>query len=72
MANNVKSCKKFDEKAQTAKFTVFAREIRSAVLKTWKTRKTKTRKFSINMSQLLLFQKVESGGGPIFKVVFKS
>ena len=28
--------------AQTAKFTVFAREISSAVLKTWKTRKTKT------------------------------
>ena len=43
MANNVKSCKKFDEKAQTAKFTVFAMEISSAVLKTWKTRKTKTR-----------------------------
>ena len=42
MPNNVKSCKKINEKAQTAKFTVFAREISSAVLKTWKTRKTKT------------------------------
>ena len=39
---NVKSCKKINEKAQTAKFTVFAREISSAVLKTWKTGKTKT------------------------------
>ena len=34
LPNNVKSCKKIDEKAQTAKFTVFA------VLKTWKTRET--------------------------------
>ena len=42
MPYNVKSCKKFDEKAQTAKFTVLQREISSAVLKTWKTRKTKT------------------------------
>ena len=42
ITNNVKSYKKFDGKAQTAKFTVFAREISSAVLKTWKTRKTKT------------------------------
>ena len=42
MPNNVKSCKKINEKAQTAKFTVFAREINSAVLKTWKTRQTKT------------------------------
>ena len=42
MANNVKSCKKIDEKAQTAKFTVLQGEISSAVLKTWKTRKTKT------------------------------
>ena len=33
---------KINETAQTAKFTVFAREISSAVLKTWKTRKTKT------------------------------
>jgi len=33
---------KINEKAQTAKFTVFAREISSAVLKTWKTRQTKT------------------------------
>ena len=39
---NVNSYKKINEKAQTAKFTVFAREISSAVLKTWKTRKTKT------------------------------
>ena len=31
-----------EEKAQTAKFTVFAREISSTALKTWKTRKTKT------------------------------
>ena len=38
---NVNSCKKYNENAQTAKFTVFAREISSAVLKTWKTRKTK-------------------------------
>ena len=32
MPNDVKSCKKIDEKAQTAKFTVFAREsqLRSA------------------------------------------
>merc|ERR1712018_724551 len=43
MPNNVKSCKKINEKAQTAKLTVLAREISSAVLKTWKTRKTKTR-----------------------------
>ena len=42
MPNNVKSCKKIDEKAQTAKFTVLQGEISSAVLKTWKTRKTKT------------------------------
>ena len=42
MPNNVKSCKKFDEKAQTAKFTVLQGEISSAVLKTWKTRETKT------------------------------
>ena len=42
ITNNVKSYKKFDGKAQTAKFTVFAREISSAVQKTWKTRKTKT------------------------------
>ena len=34
--------KKIDEKAQTAKFTVLQGEISSAVLKTWKTRKTKT------------------------------
>ena len=43
ITNNVKSYKKFDEKAQTVKFTVFARAISSAVLKTWKTRETKTR-----------------------------
>ena len=43
ITNNVKSYKKFDGKAQTAKFTVFAREISSTALKTWKTRKTKTR-----------------------------
>ena len=42
ITNNVKSYKKFDGKAQTAKFTVFAREISSTALKTWKTRKTKT------------------------------
>ena len=42
MPNNVKSCKKIDEKAQTAKFTVLQGEISSAVLKTWKTRETKT------------------------------
>ena len=42
ITNNVKSYKKIDEKAQTAKFTVFAREISSTALKTWKTRKTKT------------------------------
>ena len=40
MPNNVKSCKKIDEKAQTAKFTVLQGEISSAVLKTWKTRET--------------------------------
>ena len=28
--------------------------------------------FQAHMSQLLLFQKVESDGGPFFKVVFKS
>ena len=33
---------KIDEKAQTAKFTVLQGEISSAVLKTWKTRETKT------------------------------
>ena len=43
MPYNVKSCKKFDEKAQTAKFTVLQGEISSAVLKTWKTKETKTR-----------------------------
>ena len=42
MPNNVKSCKKFDEKAQTAKINVLQGEISSAVLKTCKTRKTKT------------------------------
>ena len=42
ITNNVKSYKKFDGKAETAKFTVFAREISSTALKTWKTRKTKT------------------------------
>ena len=40
MPNNVKSCKKIDEKAQTAKFTVLQGEISSTVLKIWKTRKT--------------------------------
>ena len=42
ITNKVKSNKKFDEKAQTANFTVFAREISSAPLKTLKTRETKT------------------------------
>ena len=32
---------RFDEKAQRARFTVFAMEIISAVLKTWETRKIK-------------------------------
>ena len=52
MANNVKSCKKFNEKAPTAKFTVFAREISSVVLKAWKTRKTNANysKFSNTIS----------------------
>ena len=35
---NVKSCKKFDEKAQTGKFTIFER---GSQLKSWKTRETK-------------------------------
>ena len=42
MSYNVKSCKEFDEKAQTAKLTLLQGEIISAVLKTCKTRKTKT------------------------------
>ena len=41
MANNVKSCKKFDEKAQTAKFTVLQGEISSEVLKHGKLGKLK-------------------------------
>ena len=51
ITNNVKSCKKFDEKAQTGKFTVnmfLLCEICSVVLKTWKTRETKiTQNFQI-------------------------
>ena len=45
MRIHAKQCEimqKINKKAQTAKFTVFAREISSAVLKTWTTRKTKT------------------------------
>ena len=42
ITNNVKSYKKFDGKAQTAKFTVLQGEISSTVLKTWKTRETET------------------------------
>ena len=34
---------KFDEKAQTGKFTVLLCEIRFALLKTWKTIETKSR-----------------------------
>ena len=42
MPDNVKSCKKISEEtAQTAKFTVFAREISSAVLKRGKLGKLK-------------------------------
>ena len=47
MPNNVKSCKKIDEKAQTAKFTVFAREISSAVLKPGKLEKLKRKLLKI-------------------------
>ena len=47
MPNNVKSCKKINEKAQTAKFTVFAREISSAVLKPGKLGKLKRKLLKI-------------------------
>ena len=41
MPNNVKSCKKNDEKAQTAKFTVLQGEVSSTVLKHGKLGKLK-------------------------------
>ena len=47
MPNNVNSCKKFNENAQTAKFTVFAREISSEVQKPGKLGKLKRKLLKI-------------------------